>query len=152
MLTYTDADGATTTYTYNSLGRLTAIDEPGSGSPTIHYGYDAAGDVTSVTDEVGDTVTYTYDQMGRVLTEQNPVQAAAGKEIVFTYDDDGNLLTATDANGNTTTYTYNARNEEVSMTDALDRTTSYGYDADGQPDHRHRPDGQYHDLFVYARQ
>ena len=90
---------------------------------------------------MGDTVTYTYDQMGRVLTEQNPVQAAAGKDTAFTYDDDGNLLTVTDANGHTTSYTYNARNEAVSMTDPMDRTTSYGYDADGQPDHRHGPDG-----------
>ena len=66
VLTYTDADGATTTsYTYNDLGRLTEIEEPGAGSPTIEYGYDSAGDVTSVTDEVGDTVTYTYDSDGR---------------------------------------------------------------------------------------
>ena len=50
VLTHTDADGATTTYTYNDLGRLTEIEVPGAGSPTIEYGYDAAGDVTSVTD------------------------------------------------------------------------------------------------------
>jgi hypothetical protein len=41
--------------------------------------------------------------MGRLLTAQNPVQAAAGKEIVDTYDKDGNLLTTTDADGHTTT-------------------------------------------------
>jgi RHS repeat-associated protein len=131
VLTATDGNGATTTYTYNDLGRLTEIQEPGTGSPTIKYGYDTAGDVTSVTDEVGDTVTYTYNSMGEVLTEQNPVQAAAGKDVSFTYDGDGNLLTETDADGNTVTYAYNARNEDVSMTDALDRTTEYGYDADG---------------------
>ena len=66
-----------------------------------------------------------------VLTEQNPVQAAAGKDVSFSYDADGNLLTVTDAKGNTVTYRYNARNEEVSMTDPMDQTTSYGYDADG---------------------
>ncbi len=64
--------------------------------------------MTSVTDAVGDTTTITYDQAGRVLTEENPVQAAAGKDTAYTYDADGNLLTATDANGHTTTYTYNA--------------------------------------------
>ena len=83
-MTYTDGDGATTTYTYNDLGRLTEIEEPGAGSPTIEYGYDSAGDVTSVTDEVGDTVTYTYNSVGEVLTEQNPVQAAASKDVSFT--------------------------------------------------------------------
>jgi RHS repeat-associated protein len=131
VLTYTDANGHTTSDTYNSLGRLTSILEPGSGSPTIGYGYDSAGDVTSVTDEMGDTVTITYDKMGRELTEQNPVQAAAGKNTAFTYDHNGNLLTETDANGHTTTYSYNARNEKVTMTDPMGRTTSYGYDTAG---------------------
>jgi RHS repeat-associated protein len=69
--------------------------------------------------------------MGRLLTAQNPVQAAAGKEIVDTYDKDGNLLTTTDADGHTTTYAYNARDEETSMTDALGNVTHYGYDASG---------------------
>jgi YD repeat-containing protein len=55
--------------------------------------------VTSVTDEVGDTVSYTYNNMDEVLTEQNPVQAAAGKDVSFSYDDDGNLLSTTDADG-----------------------------------------------------
>ena len=68
--------------------------------------------------------TYTYDQMGRVLTEQNPVQAAAGKDTAYTYDADGNLLTATDANGHTTTYTYNARDELVTVTDPMDDVTT----------------------------
>jgi YD repeat-containing protein len=131
MLTYTDGDGAVTSYVYNSLGRLTEIEEPGSGSPTIEYGYDTAGDVSSITDEVGDTVTYTYNKMGQVLTEQNPVQAAAGKDGAFAYDEDGNLLTETDADGLTTSYTYNARDEELSMTDAMHSTTSFGYDATG---------------------
>ena len=81
----------------------------------MQFTYDSAGDETSVTDEVGDITTYTYDQMGRVLTEQNPVQAAASKDTAYTYDADGNLTVITDANGNSTTYTYNARNELVNV-------------------------------------
>jgi YD repeat-containing protein len=131
MLTDTDPRGATTTYTYNSLGRLTSITEPGTSIATIQYAYDSAGDVTAVTDEVGDTVTYTYNQMGQVLTEQNPVQAAAGKDVAFAYDAAGNLVSVTDALGNTTTYSYNARNEVISTEDPLDNRTTYGYDAEG---------------------
>ena len=80
--------------------------------------------------------------MGRVLTEQNPVQAAAGKDTAYTYDAAGNLLAITDANGHTTTYTYNARNELVSVTDALDRRHDLRLRRRGQPDRRHRPAGQ----------
>ena len=51
--------------------------------------------------------------MGQVLTEQNPVQAAAGKDTAYTYDTAGNLVTATDANGHTTTYTYTPRSQPI---------------------------------------
>ena len=149
---YTDGNGKTTTYTYNTLGRLTTITEPGPGSPTIHYGYDSAGDVTTVTDAVGDTTTYTYDQAGRVLTEENPVQAAAGKDTAFTYDADGNLLTATDANGHTTTYSYNSRDEPTSVTDPMDRVTSYGYDPAGNVTTVTDPAQSRDDLYVQSAQ
>jgi len=131
MLTYETARGNTTSYAYDSLGRLTTITYPGTGSPAVHFGYNSAGDVTGVTDEVGDTVTYTYDNSDRMLTSQNPVQAAAGREISYTYDAAGNLTSITDANNYTTTYTYNARNELIAVTDPLGKTTSYGYDAEG---------------------
>ena len=39
VLTHTDADGATTTYSYDDLGRISEIQEPGPGSPTIEYEY-----------------------------------------------------------------------------------------------------------------
>ncbi len=138
VLTYTDGNNKTTSYAYDSLGRLATITEPTAGSPTIRYTYDSAGDETSVTDEVGDTTTYTYDPMGRVLTEEDPVQAAAGRDTAFAYDADGNPITKTETPGGTgfitnqtTTYTYNARNELASVTDALDNTTTYVYDPAG---------------------
>ena len=40
---------------------------------------------------MSDTVTYTYNQMDQILTEQNPVQAAASKDSAFAYDKDGNI-------------------------------------------------------------
>ena len=140
----------TTSYTYNSLGRLTDIKEPGTGSPTIEYGYDSAGDVTSVTDEVGDTSHILTTRWVASSPSKTRCRPPPARTPSFTYDDDGNLLTATDANGHTTTYTYNARNEEVSMTDAMDRITSYGYDADGNLITVTDPLDQYNDIFVYA--
>ena len=38
-------------------------------------------------------------QMGRILTEQDPVQAAAGKDTAYVYDAAGNLTSVTDASG-----------------------------------------------------
>jgi YD repeat-containing protein len=57
-LTYTDGNGHTPSFAYDSLDQLTTITEPGAGSPTVRYTYDSAGDETSVTDEVGYTIIY----------------------------------------------------------------------------------------------
>ncbi len=135
VLTDTSRNGNTTTYGYDAKGRLTTITYPGPGSPQAVYGYDSAGDITSIKDELGRVTTFTYDQAGRVLSEQNPLQAAAGKATSYTYDADGNLLTVTDALGHVTSYSYNARNEVVGMTDPANqgtgRQTTYAYDAAG---------------------
>ena len=103
--------------------------------------------MTSVTDEEGDTVTYTYDEMGRVLTEQNPVQAAAGKDTAFTYDGDGNLLTVTDANGHTTILYVQCpqRRSEHDRRDGPNH--ELWIRRRGQLDHRHGPDGQHDDIY-----
>ncbi len=55
-LTDTSRAGNKTTYAYNQYGRLVSITEPGPassgvGSPQVTFGYNSAGDVTSVTDE-----------------------------------------------------------------------------------------------------
>ena len=131
VLTDTDPLGKTVTHTYNGLGQLTSITEPGTSIATVQYAYDSAGNVTAITDEVGDTVTYSYDQMGRLKTAQNPVQAAASKDVAYSYDAAGNLTSVTDALGHTVTLTYNANNELVSVRDALNNITTYGYDAEG---------------------
>ncbi len=85
VLTDTDRNGNTTSYGYDALGRLTSVTEPGPGSPTVHYTYDAAGNVLTVTDAMGNTTTYTYDLANRRLTSQDPVQAAAGKDVAYAY-------------------------------------------------------------------
>jgi YD repeat-containing protein len=123
--------------TYTQLADLTLLApiSPVTLPSFRTYGYDPAGDLTSVTDELGHTSHYTYDPMGRVLTAQDPVQAAAGTNTAYTYDPAGNLLSATDALSHVTTYSYNARNELVGMTDPANQGTgrqyTYAYDPAG---------------------
>ncbi len=104
-------------------------------APFRSFGYDSAGNLTSVTDETGNTATITYDPMGRVQTTQDPLQAAANKKTTYAYDPAGNLLSVTDALGHVTSYAYDARNRLIGMTDAVNQGTSahtaYDYDADG---------------------
>jgi RHS repeat-associated protein len=81
--TMTDGTG-TTSYSYDSLGRLTAATD-GAGAH-VSYGYDLAGNTTSLGYPNGQTVTRGYDQENRLHT----VTDWAEHTITITPDADGN--------------------------------------------------------------
>jgi RHS repeat-associated protein len=121
------------------------------------YGYDAAGEETSVTDGALDVTSYGYDALGRQVTTTEPdgtrqtvAYDPAGDVTANTsldqngnvlatrtaaFDGDGDMLSSTDARGNSTTYSYDAAGDlsqeaqPVSASSAI--TTSFGYDAAG---------------------
>jgi YD repeat-containing protein len=69
----TDARGASATYTYNNNRGLVngiAYSTPSGVTSTanVSFGYDAAGDRTSMTDGLG-SVSYNYDQLSRLTSE-----------------------------------------------------------------------------------
>lgn len=123
----------TTRYAFDDQNRLCGVLEnatvplsspdpctnPGNGSPTANvwttYGYDALGNMVSMTDANGHTTTYGYDASGRQVT-------------------------ITDADGNTTTYGYNDLGQRVSQsrrgTGTQPTLVSWSYDAAGRLDSR----------------
>ena len=176
VLTHTDALSHATTYTYDADGNRTSqatalgekttwsydqdervassVDPRGNVSGatastyTTTYGYDAAGNQTTVTDPLGDKTTavfdgdnrqtsgtdplgnvtgYAYDANGHLIT----VTAPDGGTTSYAYDQVGNLTTRTDANNHATTYSYDAAHQLTAVTDPLNHTTGYTYDAAG---------------------
>jgi RHS repeat-associated protein len=118
----------TTTYTYDSFGRVTEIKDAQGNSRT--FTWDVFDNLISVTDENLNTTTLTYDSKGNVLSRTD----ALGNITSFTYDPTFNKLTSiTDANGNTTTFSYDAKGNLTSIIDALGNSTTFSYDAYGQP-------------------
>ncbi|MGW3956363.1 DUF6531 domain-containing protein [Streptomyces sp. NPDC004752] len=163
-----DADGNRTlqtshltrkyTWAYNDDGLLEAETDPRgyftNNTPTDYttkFGYDAAGNQTSITDPYGHQqireynslnllttaqdasnrrTTYAYDPLRRIKT----VTAPDDGTTAYTYDTAGNIHTRTDANQHTTTYGYDPVHRLTSVTDPLERTVGYHYDADGNLD------------------
>ncbi len=127
----TDPLGNKTTSTYDKNGRpATLVTARGNASGataatyTTTFGYDAAGNRTSVTDPTGAVTATTYDEINRPVTVTDPL----GNTTTTTYSPTGQVLTVTDPTSAKTTYTYDALGRPTTVTNPLGKITSYGYD------------------------
>lgn len=141
-----------TTYTLNSYGYVTKIENPlghttettwaldvgindvyvvnrtDAEGKTIHYEYDVNGNLTKITDEMGLVKETIYDQ---TFNKPLKITDANGHSTEFSYDNNGNLLQVTDPDGNSTVHTYDNRGNRETTTDANQKTTQYTYDQYG---------------------
>lgn len=157
MLTKTDETGIVTKWTYDATTEklLSVVTDFGVGrlNLTESFGYDAVGNLNSVTDPRSNTTTFQFDPLRRMT--QKTESAPFGYLSKFTYDDNGNLtkqerqtggtpawqtyswtysagnerLTAIDPAGKTTTWTFDGKDRVQTMTDAQSRLWQYTYDA-----------------------
>ena len=84
--TITDARGATQTFSYNNNRHLvTGITYAGAGgAPSVTFGYDAAGNRTSMTDGHGQT-TYAYNRLSQLTSETRTFSALGGASFTLSY-------------------------------------------------------------------
>jgi len=159
--TATDARGATTTFTYDRLGRQLTHSQTVQGrAETWITTYDAFDRVTSVMDPVnaalgaqGKATTYVYSTANRTVTVRTPEgvevttthnrfgQTASVKqtlpdntvvETIYTYDHDGNLVSTKDPLNQTSTNEYDVRGLLAATVDASGRRVELRYDAVGR--------------------
>lgn len=142
----TDGNGNVTRYAYDPAGQLLQVTEGRAKDArnakdardahgalvvapdvnvTTAYGYDAAGNLTSVTDPNGNATTFTFDAAGLMLSETN----AAGSRWAYSYDASARLTAQKDANGATTRYEHSARGD-LSRIRYPAATVEYEYDAE----------------------
>jgi RHS repeat-associated protein len=130
----TDARGKLTQYGYDAAGNNTSITL--DGQQVFAATYDGQGQMLTSTDGNGNTTTYSYDAAGNLASVTDP----RGNETTYTYTDAGLLASEVDPRGNcagcnpaehTTSYSYDADGRLLSVTDQLGHTTSYSYDAAG---------------------
>jgi RHS repeat-associated protein len=121
LTTTTDANGNTTTRSYDSNGYLTQIDGPLSGSQDVttftFYGY---GLVNTETDSEGYTRTYSYDDLNRRTSISYP--DGTSEETIYERLD---AVMSSDRLGRWTQRSFNSMDQLVCETDPLGRKTKY---------------------------
>ena len=116
---YAASDSAqvfTPTYTYDLLGRRTAIG--GNRADPLSYTYDAGGRLATQTDALGRVTSYTYDAQDRVTAVRVNGALVQSSE----YDVLGNLLSQSDGAGNLSHYRYDELGRPTHVSIALSST------------------------------
>ncbi|MDX3311449.1 RHS repeat protein [Streptomyces sp. ME08-AFT2] len=165
LLSRTSPLGHKVTWTYDGDGRrATAVDPRGNATGadpaqyTTTYGYDPAGNPTTVTDPLAGVSTTAYDAVNNVVKQTNADKRATayaydkldqltevtdpgGAVTTYGRDKAGNVTERTDASGHLTTYAYDSARRLTTVTDPLQRQTAYTYDAEGHLDKKTTPRG-----------
>ncbi len=121
-----DSDSVSSTWDYDVFGRLTSSDD---GTGAIGYGYDPAGNLTTITYPGDHTVTREYDDAERLHTSTDWNSLTT----TFDYDEDANLHIVTYPTGDqvdTYTYDHDDRMDTVSMVAGVTTNAALDYDRD----------------------
>ena len=98
------------------------------------YTYDDLGRTTAVTDSESGVSSVVFDSLGRITFMKDPNQNDPGNKnsvntYTYLYNEQGLLEQETNAIGNTTSYQYNENLLLESMKDSENETTKYTYDS-----------------------
>jgi RHS repeat-associated protein len=115
-----DEGGHVTTFTRDTLKRVTRIDYPDGGYET--FSYNGFGQVTSHRMTTGGTETFGYDStQGYVLVwHRDPYHASGAASASYQYETHDWVSGMTDAAGNTTNFAYNLRGQLTQTTHPTD--------------------------------
>jgi RHS repeat-associated protein len=116
----------TTTFDFDSAGRLVATVQPdGSSTQSV---YNALGQVSETIDPLGRRMVFTFDELGRQTGMRYPDGTSAGRA----YDAEGRLVATTDRSGRVKTYLYDTLGRLVKTTFPDTASITSTYDDDGR--------------------
>jgi RHS repeat-associated protein len=132
-LTTIDPNGVVTALTYDARDRLlTRTVQAASGNAVSTFGYDAAGQLTSITLPDGSQLNYQYDAAHRLQSVNNLL----GESITYMLDAEGDITNQTIKNASaaivkTQNAVFDQLGRMLQQIGASLQTTTYGYDSDG---------------------
>ena len=157
--TVTDANGNRASLTYDGFDRQVRWTFPSKMTPGQvntadyeEYGYDAAGNRTSLRKRDGRTITYAYDALNRLTTKVIPdgsgLPSTATRDVYYGYDLRGLQTFARfdSPTGEGIANAWDALGRQTSSTTTLggvSRALTYQYDLAGARTRITHPDGQY---------
>ncbi|MFF1830468.1 RHS repeat-associated core domain-containing protein [Paenarthrobacter sp. NPDC058040] len=106
---YSDGTPGTSAIRYDSANRRITLKD---GTGTSTWSYDAFGEITGHTNGAGAIIGYGYDAAGNLTSLRYPGRSVP---VIQTYDDAGHLTTVTDFAGNKTTIAYTADGQVKSL-------------------------------------
>jgi len=130
LKTHSQPNGAVITYDYDGAGNRSSVevDSPTGATRTTTYAYDSLNRLATVTDANGLT-SYGYDAVGNM----NSVSHPNGTSQVYAYDDLNRLINLKTYGGTGAlieqyTYTLDPTGRRTAITELDGRSTTYGYD------------------------
>lgn len=147
-------------YGYNASNQLSSVTvdlSPSDNSISdgntyvTNYGYDAHGNVTSITQSDGSSLQIGYTQVGglyRVTSLIQAVSSGVSRTTTFSYDTTNRVTTVTDPTGQTTKLSYDTSgqltqiDQAPAVTGGSDQVTQFTYDANGNVLTQTLPGGQ----------
>lgn len=124
MKQYTDATNyLSTQYGYDAYGQLTSVTD--ARGKITQYGYDAYGNLVSLTTPLGYQTQWQYATADSTFgyTQPSARTDAKGQQTSYTYDEWGRLRTKTYAGSSSVQYGYDGEDHLVRMVDATGETT-----------------------------
>lgn len=147
-LTLVDANGATTTMSYDARGRLLTVDTAGSltqltynavgniilierpDGQQLQYEYDSAQRLIGLSDALGNSINYTLDDAGNTLSESiTDTSNTLRYSHHYIYDELSRLRQDIGAATQTTVIEYDVNNNATGVSDPKNQPTSYAFDA-----------------------
>ena len=130
---FTDPENGSTTYSYDTLNRLTTLVPPSAFSAgSFGFSYDALSRRTQMTRPNSVATNYTYDNLSRLLSVLHQLSGSTIDGATYTVDSAGNRTAKTDQLAAVTSSCgYDAIYELTQVMQGTNTTENYSYDPAG---------------------